>query len=118
MSNFILVGKKPVLITNDQFMQWAYWFGCHHNQVRVTDIPAKKPFGKGRGSTFRKLNHFREQPVRLSTVFLGIDHGAGFSRDPVLFETMIFGGQRDGEQYRYSEIDKAIEHHACLLEGL
>lgn len=91
-------------------MQWAYWFGLHQNSIRVDYIPARKLLGKGNGSTFRKLNHYRQQPITLSTVFLGIDHG-WFNDGPVLFESMIFGGQRDGEQYRYKNIDQAIKFH-------
>lgn len=58
----------------------------------------------------------------LSTVFLGIDHGWGFVRPPVLFETMLFGSElRDGipigddlGQWRYSTWDQAIEGHAAI----
>jgi len=38
---------------------------------------------------------------KVSTVFLGLDHGFG-KGDPVLWETMIFGGERDQEMHRCS----------------
>lgn len=39
--------------------------------------------------------------VRVSTVFLGLDH-FGRVGEPVLWETMIFGGAHDGYQARYT----------------
>ena len=38
--------------------------------------------------------------MRISTVFLGIDHNFGAEGPPLLFETMIFGGERDEYQVR------------------
>lgn len=32
---------------------------------------------------------------RISTVFLGIDHGFGVSKRPLLFETMVFGADEE-----------------------
>ena len=52
--------------------------------------------------------------VRVSTVFIGIDHGLGFGK-PLLFETMIFGGEHDEYQERYSTIEKAKEGHKKAL---
>lgn len=48
--------------------------------------------------------------VYVSTVFLGFDHSFG-DGPPLLFETMIFGGQYDGYQGRTSTWDEAIECH-------
>jgi len=48
--------------------------------------------------------------TRISTVFLGLDHGWG-EGPPVLFETMIFGGPEDGYQERYCTWDEAKEGH-------
>ncbi len=48
--------------------------------------------------------------VRISTGFLGIDHSFD-DGPPVLFETMIFGGSHDGEQWRYCTKEEALEGH-------
>ena len=40
--------------------------------------------------------------VRISTVFLGINHSFDPHGPPLLFETMIFGGKHDGYQDRCS----------------
>jgi hypothetical protein len=47
--------------------------------------------------------------IRVSTVFLGIDHG--FGGKPLLFETMVFGGRLNGYQCRYGTYDEAVEGH-------
>lgn len=53
-----------------------------------------------------------DNDVLVSTVFLGIDHNyAGMSDEPLLFETMILGGDYDGYQIRCSDWDKAVQIH-------
>jgi hypothetical protein len=49
--------------------------------------------------------------VRISTVFLGIDHNHSGRGPPVLWETMIFGGPHDGYQRRYTSRGAAFEGH-------
>lgn len=55
--------------------------------------------------------------VRVSTVFLGLDHSFGLQDGPILFETMIFGGPHDGYQKRYRTTEEAKKGHkaACAL---
>lgn len=53
--------------------------------------------------------------VRVSTVFLGIDHRFFGEGPPLLFETMVFGGPLDQETVRYSTYDKAEKGHAEML---
>lgn len=52
----------------------------------------------------------------VSTVFLGLDHSFG-EGPPVLWETMIFGGEHDGYQNRYTSRAEALIGHtkACVL---
>jgi hypothetical protein len=55
----------------------------------------------------------------ISTVFLSMDHGlAGLIGDgtPVLFETMVFGGEHDGYQERYHTYDEAEEGHKRICD--
>jgi hypothetical protein len=53
--------------------------------------------------------------VRVSTVFLGLDHSFGLDGPPILWETMIFGGPHDQYQERYSTRANAIAGHARAL---
>lgn len=48
--------------------------------------------------------------ISVSTVFLGLDHSFG-GATPILWETMIFGGEHDGYQERYSSRDAALAGH-------
>lgn len=52
--------------------------------------------------------------VKVSTVFLGLDH-AWNSDIPVLWETMIFGGEHDQYQDRYTSYEDALEGHQTAL---
>jgi hypothetical protein len=51
--------------------------------------------------------------IHVSTVFLGLDHAMPWEKDktPILWETMIFGGEYDQYQYRYSSYQDALEGH-------
>lgn len=56
---------------------------------------------------------------RISTVFMSMDHGlAGLIGDgtPVLFETMVLGGEHDGYQERYHTYDEAEEGHKRICD--
>lgn len=62
-----------------------------------------------------KQNKFKNG-VFVSTVFLGIDHGWFADKDninykPLLFETMIFEGEYNGYQERYTSYTDALEGH-------
>lgn len=84
---WILDGKTPAPC-ND-LMEWGEFMGSGNR------IVAKDQIGG----------------VRVSTVFLGLDHSFG-GHSPLLFETMIFGGAHDGYQERYTFWDDAEAGHA------
>lgn len=87
---YILEGHKPVKCGD--LMKWGKWFGESNRHV------AKDMIGK----------------VRVSTVFLGLDHSFG-GRKPLLFETMVFGGPLDQEQERYSTWEEAEKGHINMV---
>lgn len=96
MSKYILDGKTPIKC-ND-ILEWARWF--EQKEVRIVK---KEYIGQ----------------VLVSTVFLGIDHAFG-GVEPILFETMIFGGLHDEYCARYSTWDEAERGHdraAKLVNG-
>lgn len=76
--------------TNIIFPLWKYWIG-----------------------KILKIKNF--EPVRVSTIFLGLDHSWGNSQ-PLLFETMVFGGPLDQEQDRYSTWEEAESGHKTMVE--
>ena len=83
---FILDGQTPVEC--DDLMKWGQWIGSADRHVDKTIV----------GN------------VKVSTVFLGLNHNYGEGA-PILFETMIFGGEHDEYQERYSTWDEAVEGH-------
>lgn len=53
--------------------------------------------------------------VRVSTVFLGLDHSFD-DGPPILFETMVFGGPMNQYQDRYRTWDEAEAGHRATVE--
>jgi hypothetical protein len=79
------------------------------NPVRCFDITK---WGSQRDKTIGR-DEFGDATV--STVFLGMDHSFG-GGTPVLFETMIFGGEHDQYQERYCTWDEAEKGHQIACE--
>lgn len=87
---YILRGRQPVPAAD--VYEWARWYEAAKRVVAQTKVGT----------------------VLVSTVFLGLDHG--FSGDePLLFETMVFGGPLDGECLRYSNWQQAEDGHAEMV---
>ena len=84
---YILDENKKTIPCED-LLRWARWFEKADRNVAKIKI----------GS------------VEISTVFLGLSHSFGGGK-PMLFETMIFGGKLDGEMWRYSTWEEAVEGH-------
>jgi hypothetical protein len=51
----------------------------------------------------------------ISTVFIGLDHQFG-DGPPLIFETMVFGGTRDGDMVRCTTWEQAEDNHATAIE--
>ena len=92
-STYILDGHTPVQCPDVE--EWAKWFGENKFKRHVAD---------------EKIGD-----VRVSTVFLGVDHSFG-DGPPVLFETMVFGGPLDEETDRCSTWDQAEQMHAEMVD--
>ncbi len=54
--------------------------------------------------------------VSVSTIFLGLDHN--HSGPPLLFETLIFGGEHDRRRWRYCTWPEAKTRHTEVVEAL
>lgn len=63
-----------------------------------------------RVSVLQFTTPFFNEEVRTSTVFLALDHSLG-DGEPVLFETMVFGGVNNGYQKRYTSYALAMAGH-------
>ncbi len=95
MINYILDGKN-VVECND-VLEWKKWFQDADKHVAKTE----------------------KDGIRVSTIFIGINQSFDKS-EPLLFETMIFGGEHDKEQWQYSTWEEAEKGHieAVSIAGL
>ena len=87
---YILEGRKPKPASQKQ---WRELFSLKNRYKRIVD---KTLVGE----------------TEVSTIFLGLDHNYSYTGPPVLFETMIFGGEHDQYQERYTTWDDAEAGHA------
>lgn len=98
---YILVDRVPVECRD--LILWATWYG---DATQSGDrIVAQDQIGD----------------YWVSTVFLGLDHSFGFGKPhvPILFETMVFIGEKnDGTQVRYATWNEAAEGHAEICKRL
>ena len=97
---YILDGHAPV--AEPDLTKCAEWFETAKRTV-ANDTATVTLSGKNVGE------------VKVSTIFLGLDHSFGGPR-PLLFETMVFGGPLDQECKRYSTWDEAVKGHE-LMKG-
>lgn len=88
--HYILNGHEAV---ETDLLTWAGWFEENKRRVGKTNVLGK---------------------ASVSTVFLGSDHQFG-DGPPLIFETMVFGGQLDQECDRYSTWDEAEAGHAAMV---
>lgn len=91
VKNWILEGKQPKQV---ELLEWASWFETAKRHV------ADETIGKS----------------RVSTVFLGVDHNYSEDGPPLIFETLVFGGDLDEEMDRYSTWEEAEAGHKAMVE--
>lgn len=82
--HYILKDKIPVNVPFEEYVIWSMGDFEKNNRVADTMIG----------------------DVRVSTVFLGLDHSWD-KGEPVLFETLVFGGELDGHMQRYCSWEAA-----------
>lgn len=88
MSDKYILNENGDAVPCDSLRAWGQWFE----------------------SADRVLAKDESHGVRVSTVFLGLDHSFG-DEVPILWETMIFGGPLDQYQERHSSKSAALEGH-------
>jgi len=89
--HYILKGHEAVPA---DLMTWAKWYETGNRRVADDSVG----------------------DIRVSTVFLGLNHNYG-EGPPTLYETMVFGGPHDQEwEERYCTWDEAVAGHAAMIE--
>lgn len=98
-----------------KFEERWYILDADHNVIKVADL-----FTWGRWLEERpneRIIGYTEitSECCVSTVFLGLDHRTWGAGPPIIFETMIFGGPLDQQQWRYSSYDDAETGHKAAV---
>ena len=91
IDTYILQDHTPV--QEPDLMKWERWFETAERRVAFTE----------------------KDGAEVSTVFLGLNHGFG-EGEPLLFETMVFGGPFDGQTERCSTWEQAEQQHKEMVE--
>ena len=94
-----ILNEFNVAVPCENTLEWAEWMGLHHFDWHLVDTIAG---------------------LRLSTVFMGLDHSFD-DGDPVLWETMLFNDDEDGEdigQWRFTSAPDAEEFHDKKVQEL
>ena len=111
---YILVNKVPVKVEGDSqqeiTLKWSKWIEDNDRIVMKTRL---KVTAENRFLMKEKKLGF----IEVSTVFLGIDHNH-FGGTPLLFETMIFGGEHEYEMTRCSTWEVAEAMHNEMIGRL
>lgn len=76
------------------------------------------PDGHYGSNSYKRVGEDTVGDAWVSTVWLGIDHGFIRGGPPVIFETMVFGGEHDQDQWRYCTEEAAIAGHRRVVENL
>lgn len=97
---YILENKTPVAC--DDLLKWGQWMQTANRTVRKNTATVS-------------VNGEAVGEVRVSTVFLGLDHSFGEGQ-PLLFESMIFGGPLDQECDRCGTWEAAEKMHEKMME--
>ena len=95
-------------------MAW-YTLDNNNKPVPSTAIDASKWMHENLERKVVKQDYIGD--IWVSTVFLGMDHNLPWvnKENPVLWETMIFGGDHDQYQERYTSYEDALEGHQTAL---
>lgn len=90
---YYIMNADGSIRSTDDPMEWALNFETTDRHVGRDDVEVNG------------------ENIKISTVFLGLDHNFS-GGPPVLFETMVFGGEFDEACQRYVTIEEARKGHA------
>jgi len=97
LSHFILDEKNNVIPV--ELLVWAKWLE-HAGEQRIVE----------------QTNIGKKGRISVLTVFLGLNHRLNNEGPPLLFETMVFGGEWDQETDRYSTWKEAENGHKKMVK--
>lgn len=96
---FVLKNKRAVSMPDSNVNEWGRWL---EKAIRTEE---------------RRVNLTRIAGVEISTIFLGLNHGFG-SEPPLLFESMIFGRNKNLYSRRYRDWEEAERGHLEIVNHM
>ncbi len=94
-----------------KWQRLAHWILDDNHNIKEADMETWAKFFEDQSK--RRVAQTQIGKYRVSTVFLGIEHGLGANNSPLLFETMVFEGDSSDDLYcdRCSTWAEAEEMH-------
>lgn len=93
------------------------WYTLNENNKPVASTMFESSEWMELNPTKKSLKQEYIGDIFVSTVFLGLDHS--WPKDeskPLLWETMIFGGEHDQYQDRYTSVEDALLGHQKAVD--
>jgi hypothetical protein len=91
------------------------WYILNNNNKPIPASTLEAVKWLEEGSDRRTVKRDEIGDIIVSTVFLQLDHSWTPGGKPVLWETMIFGGEHDQYQERYTSHKDALKGHEKAL---
>jgi hypothetical protein len=100
---YYMLDKKGEVIPCNDLEQWGRFM-----QIGAGD-PKKCP-------RVLRVNNLiiKGERIMVSTVFLAQDCGST-NQTPILWETMVFGGEHDQKMFRYAAKEEALKGHKKMI---
>jgi hypothetical protein len=115
--------KWPEIGDWDELARPALWFdktGQPMDERKAFALRYNRPRGENAGavSDYARIGLDEVGDARVSTVWLGLNHEYMPRCPPLIFETMIFGGDHGDYCVRYSTEAAAAAGHAAVVAAL
>lgn len=97
--------------------QWVMYYSRDGEPMTLEEWSATYPETQEEFEATKRVAKTTVGDWEVSTVWLGLDHSF-MEGPPLIFETMIFGGEYDSECWRYSTEAQALEGHEAAVKLL
>ncbi len=92
------------------------YYILENGEIKEVDLKVMAKFFENNEVRQIALDQFND--ITISTVFLCTDHRFFGEGPPVLFETLVFGGENDQFQDRYCTLKEAKQGHDLIVNAI
>lgn len=100
-------------------MSWSPYLGPDGREIDLqewADLFEKRYEDLSMDSWWRRQTRISDE-VEVSTVWLGLNH-QWLDGPPLCWETMVFGSEHEGDPWRYSSRQLALDDHERIVAAL